>query len=60
MQIAITGGRGFIGSLLVKHHLQHGDNVRILTRKVEPHPDNSSTQLEIYHADLTKHSKTSP
>lgn len=57
MQVAITGGRGFIGSILVKHHLQHGDDVRILTRKVESHPDDSSTQLEIYHADLTKQSK---
>ena len=57
MQVAITGGRGFIGSILVKHHLQHGDDVRILTRKVGYQPDDSSTQLEIYHADLTKQSK---
>jgi len=56
MQIAITGGRGFIGSLLVKHHLELGDDVRLLTRKEEPHPDDSSAQLEIYKGDLTERS----
>jgi len=56
MQIAVTGGRGFIGSLLVKHHLELGDDVRSLTRKEEPHPDDSSAQLEIYKGDLREQS----
>ena len=33
MIVAITGGTGFIGSQLVKHHLQQGDVVRLLSRK---------------------------
>ena len=32
MIIAITGGSGFIGSLLVDRHLKHDDQVRLLTR----------------------------
>jgi len=52
MLIAITGGRGFIGALLVRHHLERGDEVRFLTRKVGLHPDDSSAQLEIYNGDL--------
>jgi len=57
MKIAITGGSGFIGELLVKHHLDRGDDVRVLTRKVGPHPDDNLEQLEIYRTDLTKQSK---
>ena len=30
--IAITGGSGFIGTLLVRHHINLGDQVRILSR----------------------------
>lgn len=56
MRVAITGGRGFIGSLLVKHHLQRGDDVRLLTRKAESFRDDNSTQLEIHNADLTDQS----
>jgi len=33
MIIAITGGSGFIGSLLINKHLLQGDQVRILSRK---------------------------
>ena len=33
MIIAITGGSGFIGKQLVEHHIQQGDQVRLLSRK---------------------------
>ena len=33
MIVAITGGRGFIGSCLVKKHLNQKDEVRVLSRK---------------------------
>jgi len=33
MIIAITGGSGFIGKRLVHHHIQQGDQVRLLSRK---------------------------
>jgi len=33
MIIAITGGSGFIGKQLVNHHIQQGDQVRLLSRK---------------------------
>ena len=34
MIIAITGGSGFIGSLLVDKHLNQGDQVRLLSRNI--------------------------
>jgi nucleoside-diphosphate-sugar epimerase len=34
MIIAITGGSGFIGSLLVDKHLKQGDQVRLLSRNI--------------------------
>ncbi len=53
MHVAITGGRGFIGSLLVERHLQRGDQVRMLTRDErfinKPVPAN----LDIFESDLT-------
>ena len=33
MIIAITGGSGFIGKKLADHHIQQGDQVRLLSRK---------------------------
>ncbi|MDB9915509.1 NAD-dependent epimerase/dehydratase family protein [Alphaproteobacteria bacterium] len=36
MIIAITGGTGFIGNLLVNKHLDQGDQVRLLSRKINP------------------------
>jgi len=33
MKVAITGGTGFIGRLLIERHLREGDEVRVLTRK---------------------------
>lgn len=35
MIVAITGARGFIGSRLARAHLDRGDEVRALTRRVE-------------------------
>ncbi len=31
--IAITGGTGFVGALIVKYHLKNDDEVRVLTRR---------------------------
>jgi len=33
MNVAITGGTGFIGRKLVQHHLKRGDHVRVLSRR---------------------------
>ncbi|HEY7287841.1 MAG TPA: NAD-dependent epimerase/dehydratase family protein [Vicinamibacterales bacterium] len=38
MLVAITGASGFIGSALMRRHLDAGDRVRILTRRVRPVP----------------------
>ena len=42
MKIGITGANGFIGGLLVKKHLEAGDEVHILSRK-KPNNDSSVT-----------------
>lgn len=56
MLVAITGGRGFIGAILVKYHLQQGDEVRLLTRKAEVGLKTDAKNLEIHVADLTSSS----
>lgn len=50
MIIAITGGGGFIGAQVVKHHIQNGDQVRSLSRNVFPNEDS----LEYFSGDLSK------
>ncbi len=35
MDIAVTGATGFVGSALVRQHLQRGDSIRVLVR--DPH-----------------------
>ncbi len=53
MRVAITGGRGFIGALLVEYHLQRGDDVRVLTREAASSNTSDANNLEIFRADLT-------
>jgi nucleoside-diphosphate-sugar epimerase len=50
MIIAVTGGSGMIGRLIVKKHLQLGDTVRVLSRKKtqSPHLQNAI----IFEGDL--------
>jgi len=49
MNIAITGGSGFIGELLAEKHLESGDQVRILTRHAPTKLGNS----QYFFGDLT-------
>jgi nucleoside-diphosphate-sugar epimerase len=48
MQVAVTGGSGFVGSKVVARHLAAGDNVRVLTRR-ETCPDGADAVV----GDLT-------
>ncbi len=50
MRIAITGGTGFIGKKLVQYHLQQGDFVHLLTRKLTI--DFQHNNLKIFNGDL--------
>ena len=49
MIIAVTGGTGFVGSKIVKKHLDAGDSVRVFTRRKL----RGSASLSYYHGDLT-------
>ena len=52
MNVAITGGTGFIGRKLVQRHLDRGDHVRVLSRRplaVSGLPDS----VELCEGDLT-------
>jgi nucleoside-diphosphate-sugar epimerase len=49
MIIAITGGTGFIGKLLVNRHIQMGDHVRLLSRK----PPLKDTDVQYFLGDLS-------
>lgn len=49
MIIAITGGSGFIGSLLINKHLLQGDQVRILSRK----PPLKAINVQYFPGDLS-------
>jgi nucleoside-diphosphate-sugar epimerase len=51
MEIAVTGGTGFVGKKLVLKHLKNGDSVRVLTRKSGKDID-LPKQVEIHNADL--------
>jgi len=46
MQVAITGASGFIGSALMRRHLDAGDDVRMLTRRVRPLPAHGVVTFE--------------
>ena len=50
MIVAITGGRGFIGSCLVKKHLNQKDEVRVLSRKKITQKNGT----QVFIGDLTK------
>jgi nucleoside-diphosphate-sugar epimerase len=49
MQVAITGGSGFVGSKVVARHLAAGDSVRVLTRR----RDSSVAAADAVVGDLT-------
>jgi len=50
MLVAITGGNGFIGQHLVQCHLEHGDEVRVLTR----HDQQGKDGVSVVVGDLTQ------
>jgi nucleoside-diphosphate-sugar epimerase len=50
MQVAITGGNGFIGRILVQKHLAQGDSVRVLSR----YDDVEEEGVEVVVGDLTQ------
>ncbi|HEX7138563.1 MAG TPA: NAD-dependent epimerase/dehydratase family protein [Vicinamibacterales bacterium] len=52
MVVAITGASGFIGSLLMRRHLNAGDQVRILTRGLRRQPVTSGTVA--FHGDFAQ------
>jgi len=52
MIVSITGGSGFIGKYLVKKHLQQGDKVRVLSRKMV----GSQNGVDYFLGDLSKES----
>lgn len=52
MKISITGATGFIGKLLVKKHLDLGDDVHVLTRDSKKHFEYRE-QVQIHIGDLS-------
>jgi nucleoside-diphosphate-sugar epimerase len=52
MKISITGATGFIGKLLVKRHLDVGDDVHILTRNPQKYFEYSN-QVQLHIGDLS-------
>jgi len=50
MIVSITGGSGFIGKYLVEKHLQQGDKVRVLSRKLV----GSQNGADYFLGDLSK------
>lgn len=52
MKIAITGGTGFIGKLLVEKHLSLGDQVVVLSRKKKENID-FYDKVKLHYGDLS-------
>ena len=54
MIVSITGGTGFIGSELVKRHLEMNDTVRVLSRNDEKYPTKFGTDnIQYMIGDIT-------
>jgi nucleoside-diphosphate-sugar epimerase len=53
MRVGITGATGFIGSALVRRHLELGDSVRCLSRRAQS-PGTTIPDLEVVTGDLTR------
>lgn len=51
MKVAITGATGFIGKLLIKKHLDLGNEVRILSRKENLDLENCD-KIQVFKGDL--------
>ena len=51
MEVAITGGTGFIGRALVLRHLAAGDTVRVLSRR-SSNQDGFPDVVKLYSGDL--------
>ncbi|MEN6374937.1 MAG: NAD(P)-dependent oxidoreductase [Smithella sp.] len=57
MLVAITGGTGFIGTKLVRRHLEVGDKVRVISRRAKQDiPFRNS--VELFSGDITLKSKS--
>lgn len=54
MIVAITGGTGFIGRKLALRHLERGDEVRVLSRRL-PAKAKLPDSVRLYPGDLTNH-----
>lgn len=52
MLVGITGGTGFIGSVLIQRHIVAGDTVRLLTRRSSDDTALSNS-VQVFHGDLT-------
>ena len=50
MLIAVTGGTGFIGRALVNVHVEHGDQVRVLSRRQQESP--AFDAIKVYRGEL--------
>ena len=50
--VLVTGARGFIGRMLVKHLMQEGKKVRVLTRGALSAPDALDGQIDVWEGDL--------
>ena len=52
MEVAVTGGTGFIGRSLIKRHLSSGDTVRVLSRQNIPAGHIASGDVQPFEGNL--------